>query len=385
MTERLDALADAGTARWRWLRRAAWITAGVLFVVRLTWAVFKDVAEGEPRVGSRLLDEITGTAWALPIIFGIARWASMLGRESRSWRASVGALLVAFPVVSALHTLAIVLTRAFLSPRLGLGAYSLDLSLARFVYEGATNLVNLTAVAGAFATAVVVDERRVRERQMAAARRALLDAELRTLRLRLEPHFLFNALNTISATMYQDVAAADAQLGHLSALLRAALQAADRPEVTLEEELALLEHYIALVQARFETRLTIRREIAPSARSCVVPSLLLQPLVENAVRHGGLETRGTAVITIRAALANDRLRLMVHDDGPGLAPGRSALDSGTGLSATVQRLALLYGSAQTLSAGSAADGFAVSIDLPARHGATRAVSARVLPHAEAIA
>ncbi|HEV3077081.1 MAG TPA: ATP-binding protein, partial [Thermoanaerobaculia bacterium] len=148
--------------------------------------------------------------------------------------------------------------------------------------------------------------------------------------------------------------------------------------VPLGEELALLDRYLAIQRARFGDRLAVSIQVEPGADSLLVPSLLLQPLVENAIRHGNAERAGRGAIAVRAHREDGRLVLEVEDDGPGAAGGGPVLAGnrgaagvavrGIGLSATAERLQLLYGDAQTFSAGTGrAGGFLVRAALPARH------------------
>jgi two-component system, LytTR family, sensor kinase len=174
-------------------------------------------------------------------------------------------------------------------------------------------------------------------------------------------------LNTISATMYEDPAAADEMIEQLAELLRASLRTAQSDEVPLGEELALLDLYLALMRARFGERLEVALELDPEAASALVPTLLLQPLVENAIRHGNAERVGRGAIAVRARREDGRLVLEVEDDGPGeadTAPDRPA--PGLGL-ATAERLRLLYGEGQSFSAGNGpGGGFLVRASLPFR-------------------
>jgi hypothetical protein len=190
--------------------------------------------------------------------------------------------------------------------------------------------------------------RRVREREVLTARlqARLSEAQLDALASRLHPHFLFNTLQGISTLVYRDPVAADAMLGHLSTLLRRALARGQGHEVTLTEEIALLEEYLAIVQARFGDRVAIERAIDPEALRGLVPQLLLQPLVENAIEHGVARRSGIGRIGIRAVRDADRLRIAVADDGPGLE--RSAAE-GVGLGSTRLRLSELYGADGRLS------------------------------------
>ena len=350
--------------RWAWPATAA--VLGVLFLIRLTFAVSHVLADGGTRIGIPVFEEITGILLGAPAVVILVVLVLRYPLYGPSWRRAAFVIVLAFVPLSLAHTWLLVVLRATIGPWFGFTQFDFGVPAARFAYEGMTDLVHSIAIGGGFTAARVIGERRARERRALSLERALLDAELRTLRLRLEPHFLFNALNTVASTMYADVAAADAQLGHLSALLRAALRTTDTQEVTLDEELALLEHYLAIVRARFEDRLDVRLAITPEAKRCLVPSLLLQPLVENAIRHGAVEQRGRGVVTVSAQVQGHTLRVRVHDDGPGLPPGRDALDAGTGVSATVQRLRLLYGDGQSVAIGNVPGGFEVAITMPAR-------------------
>jgi LytS/YehU family sensor histidine kinase len=173
--------------------------------------------------------------------------------------------------------------------------------------------------------------------------------------------------------MYQDPAAADEMLDQLAELLRAALRTAQTDEVPLGEELAILGSYLAILRARFGERLQVTTEMEAGLEGALVPSLLLQPLVENAVRHGSVERFGRGRIEVRARRVGERLLVEVEDDGPGAPPGRDPLaagPSGLGLAATAERLQLLYGDDQSFAAGSPeGGGFRVRASLPLRWAA----------------
>ena len=188
--------------------------------------------------------------------------------------------------------------------------------------------------------------RRYRERELAAAhlQRQLAEAQLQALKMQLHPHFLFNTLNTIATlARKQEMDAVVQMLAGLGDLLRHTLEQADKQEVPLREELDFIERYLALEQARFHDRLTVRMKIAPETLTAAVPSLILQPLVENAVRHGVTKHATAGVIEISAARAAGKLRLLVSDDGPGLPDAFSVETEGIGLRNTRARLARLYG------------------------------------------
>lgn len=201
---------------------------------------------------------------------------------------------------------------------------------------------------------------RVREREILTARlqARLSEAQLDALTSRLHPHFLFNTLQGISTLVYRDPAAADAMLGHLSTLLRKALSKGQGHELALAEELALLDEYLAIVQVRFGERVKIVRQIDSSALTGLVPQLLLQPLVENAIEHGIARRAGAGKIGIQVARQDGVVKISVSDDGPGLE--RPAPD-GVGLSSTRLRLVELYGARGSLSLTPAPEGGLVAM------------------------
>jgi LytS/YehU family sensor histidine kinase len=147
--------------------------------------------------------------------------------------------------------------------------------------------------------------------------------------------------------MHRDPQAADRMLTQLSELLRRTLQQRDRQEVELREELETLGHYVGIMQVRFGDRLTFRTEAEPGTESALVPHFVLQPLVENALHHGIARRAGAGLVVVRAERAGDRLRLLVRDDGPGLAnPEGNGPAQGIGLSNTRLRMQQLYGDQQ---------------------------------------
>jgi len=198
-----------------------------------------------------------------------------------------------------------------------------------------------------------------RERELEAARleTALARSELQSLRMQLHPHFLFNTLNTIAALMREDVEAADVMMARLGDLLRVTLASADVPEVPLRRELELVDMYLEIQRARMGERLTARIDAAPDTLDAAVPTLLLQPIVENAVRHGAGARPGAARIDVSAVREGDTLILDVRDDGPGPAPAAAFRH---GLENTRARLAAAHGPAASFELSRAAGGGALA-------------------------
>jgi two-component system, LytTR family, sensor kinase len=168
-------------------------------------------------------------------------------------------------------------------------------------------------------------------------------ARLNALRMQLDPHFLFNALNTISSHVERDPKLTRLMIEHLGNLLRMSLESKDRQEVPLAEELAFLDHYLAIQKIRFGRRLKVDIDVAPEVRYASVPSLFLQPLVENAIRHGISHRASGGMVQVTAEPVGGKLAIRVADDGAGLPPGWSLENSkGLGLSVTRERIAGMY-------------------------------------------
>jgi len=185
--------------------------------------------------------------------------------------------------------------------------------------------------------------------QAAQLQAQLADARLAALRTQLNPHFLFNTLNAVSALVERDPRGVRRMIARLSELLRTSLDEADEPEVPLQRELTFVDRYLEVMQIRFQGRLHVRIHTEPDASAALVPNLILQPLVENAVKHGMSKVVGAGRIEIHAQRVGSRAVLSVIDNGPGLPNGTLPPTEGVGLRNTRMRLAQLYGSDQSLT------------------------------------
>lgn len=209
--------------------------------------------------------------------------------------------------------------------------------------------------------------RMYREREVAAAKleTQLAQAQLQALQMQLHPHFLFNTLHAISTLMHRDVEAAEKMLARLSDLLRLTLESGSQQETRLKDEMDFLQKYLEIEQTRFQDRLTVQTAIAPEALDALVPNLILQPLVENAIRHGIAPRAQPGRVEIRARKDGASLKMEVCDDGPGLAPGNGR--EGLGLANTRARLAALYPQAHSFElASQAGGGVCVKMTIPFR-------------------
>jgi two-component system LytT family sensor kinase len=205
---------------------------------------------------------------------------------------------------------------------------------------------------------------RNRHVRTAELERLLSDARLNVLRMQLQPHFLFNALNTISAHIESEPRRARLMLERLGDLLRLSLDHIDHQEIELDQELAFVERYLQLQAMRFEDRLNVSMNFAPEVKGALVPPFILQPLVENAIQHGAGARSANGTIAVDAWRDNGHVRLAVRDNGPGLPAGWSLeRNQGIGIANTRERLRHLYGEQnQSLTISQEAGG-GVRVDL----------------------
>jgi two-component system, LytTR family, sensor kinase len=316
------------------------------------------------------VEELTG-AWsaglAMPLVVGAARRILALPSRTAQAASHVAALLA----FSAAHTTLIWASRHLACPLVGLGPSLYGWTFYRASMEFPSDvIVYVLFVCGTW----FVDHFRIsRARELRASQleSALAEARLEALRLQLNPHFLFNALNAVSETMYDRPRVADEILARIGELLRATLSASAQ-EHTLADELRLLGLYVAIQRARFGEQLQVDTDIAPGLDALRVPFLVLQPLVENAIEHGG-EAFGRR-IAIRAVAESDRVELVVRDHGTGAGVHAG---HGIGLANLRARLAHLHGDGAGLALEPMGDGgMQVRLWLPLRTSPAGRTAAR---------
>jgi two-component system LytT family sensor kinase len=364
---------ETSTGRWRdTARRWGWLSllftaAGLL---SFGYVYLDDLArQRHGTFATRLLEQSTGAYTfflLLPIIFRTARFYLF---ERKSWWTRIPLHLVAAVVISAAHTSLMAVSRHFIAPLVGLGAYDYGVMRFRYPMEFSSDFVTYTVIVALYYAYHRL--RMAQAQQLAAAelRTKLAQAQLENLRLQLQPHFLFNTLNTISSVMYEDVHAADAMLGDLSELLRLTLRASRSHEIPFAEELEISRLYLELMQRRYEDKLHITYLIEPDTSDSLVPQLILQPLLENSFRHGARSGARAMEISITARHENGSLLVAVADTGAGLGDVTSsqALGCGLGLANIRHRLNQLYGTDQAISiANRAGGGTEVQLRVPRR-------------------
>ncbi|HTI71308.1 MAG TPA: histidine kinase [Candidatus Limnocylindria bacterium] len=341
---------------------AGWTAVGIAFGAQ---HYLKSADLGEP------------IAWRIALTGALADWyvfallsiptcwlANQYPLIGNHWRLRVALHAMASAVFSLLWILVRVGVANWLDPRHTGGRAIGDLLRFALVATFFFNLLVYWVVMTGVHALAYYRSLRERERRVLELEHRLTTARLHALQMELNPHFLFNALNGISTLMYRDVDAADSMLLKLASLLRYALDHSDRHQVRLGEELEFLGRYLDLEQMRFGSRLIVERDIDPASLDALVPNLVLQPLVENAIKHGFEPQTRQGKIRISAKINGQRLILGVEDNGRGLPTG-SELREGVGTSNSKARLAQLYGSraAFRLEKGSAGGVHAI-IELP---------------------
>jgi signal transduction histidine kinase len=307
--------------------------------------------------------EITGTlsvfVWSW-IPFATARNAP---RATGHWQWFLAVHFTGFIAFAALHSILLLGARAVLFPLLGWGGYHDPGTWYRMTMEWHKDLLAYVLLAVGYGLVSSWRDGQGRALRNARITTELRDAQLRALVGQLNPHFLFNALNTISAVMYIDLARTDRLLADLGQVLRAGLTGDAGPTWSLAEERAHTEHFLAVMIARFGERLHIRWRVDDAANAVQVPRFTLQLLVENAIKHNQ-DARTSLVIAISARREAGRVELEVADNGRGFGPSPVA-GPGTGLATLRRALELCHGPATTLELDqSPAGGARVRLSVP---------------------
>jgi signal transduction histidine kinase len=227
------------------------------------------------------------------------------------------------------------------------------------------SLMVYAAIVGVSHAIAYYHESQERKLKAAQLETRLIEARLKTLEAELHPHFLFNTLHAISTLVHRDPESADRMISRLSDLLRITFDRSGEPKVTLKEEMEFLQKYLDIEQTRFQDRLTVHVDVDPDALDGEVPRMILQPLVENAIKHGIAGRTGGDKVQITAGREGDRLWMQVRDNGAGLQVRTlKALRTGVGLSNTRARLDCLYGRHYRLEFTDKHGGLSVLIEIP---------------------
>ena len=354
----------------RWARLAIiwgiWTFIGLVFTLQFYFASYRS-ERPVPFVDSLYMQMIWAYLFALATPFVL--WAvSRMPIDRDNW---VRNILLHIPISIALGVVLTALGRILIWLRWG---WPLDKpltfeSIARFVVANFTEAIGiylLIALSGyAFCYYRRFREGQVKTLQLEAQ---LSQAQLQALKMQLHPHFLFNTLHSISALLHKDSEAARKMITRLGDFLRLTLENSGSQEVTMRQEMEFLGCYLEIERIRFQDRLTTRLDVAQQTLDAKVPNLILQPIVENAIRHGIAPRSSQGLIEIEAKQQNGTLRIQVRDNGPGLSEHRTSenvFKKGLGLANTETRLEQLYGSAHSFNLSNNPDGgLIVTLEIP---------------------
>lgn len=342
----------------RWILLVWWGVAALSSAGHLVFFNLVDRNDDLTWWGPIFVQLVVCTAWALvtPLVFQLARDLGEDVRPARAARALAWGLLL-----SAAMSTVRALLHGFEHRAGVVCGTSLSFRIADYL---TLDLPLFAAVLAAGLARRYLLQREAQQARAAAIEVQLAESRLHALQMQLNPHFLFNTLNTISALVESDPAATRTVVARLSELLRRTLDTAQQPEVRLADELQFIRGYLEIMQHRFSDRLTTAFAIADGLDDALVPAFVLQPLVENAIEHGIGRIRGPGALELRIARAGDQLHITVRDNGPGLDP---AARDGIGLSNTAARLAQLYpGRSALWLADDGGRGAVAVIELPYR-------------------
>ena len=336
-----------------------WVATAWFFVVRVSeyYTLRNDLGHELTWEGSLRYTAVELGFWLImtPIM---AMWAEKFPLERPALVKNVAVLLLLNVATELAYSSYRVKLHHFVYP---------DFALHSFWRQSQIYLIDNFVIVAWFFWAIVGIHHAIKAARKSQQReQELIKAQLEMLRGQLQPHFLFNTLNSISWLMREDVEAADNMMTSLGELLRGTLSVSASEEVTLRRELNLLELYLAIERARFQDRLRVLVNADPETLDCNVPCLLLQPIVENAVRHGIARLDRPGSVEVRAACVGTELSISILDDGPGISTESTWIE-GIGLTNTRARLEKHYGEMQSLRYSNRDEGgLLVEIRLPLR-------------------
>ena len=364
-----SAIGNGGSQRWARLAFiwGVWTLVGLFFSSQIYFFYLR--TEKPFSILSSLAWQMSATyvfALTTPLVLWLARRFRI---ERTFWRRSLAVHFLAGTAIAATWAMCHILLDSTFGNRI---KFTPD-NIARLIF------VNLDKELLVYWIVVVVSHavdyyQRYREGELRASQ-----AQLQALKMQLHPHFLFNALHSISALVHSDPEAADKMIARLGDFLRLTLETSAAQEVPLRQELEFLNCYLEIERIRFHDRLTTRLDVDPQVLDCCVPNLILQPVVENAIRHGVAPRSAPGHVEIRAERHGNCLRLQVRDNGAGLVDNsRRSSTGGVGLSNTRARLSQLYGAAHHFELANDPRGGAIAtIEIPyvahkeQGHGITR--------------
>ncbi|MEP6834457.1 MAG: histidine kinase [Gemmatimonas sp.] len=340
----------------------AWTLWGMWSAQQSVLAAIVTGQSAPPRSVPLSVTIISASSWALftPLIMLITR---RIGERFQSTASRLGAHLLMFVCVQTIDVTVYWFTIGWLTPTVR-PYVPMYFSLVTF---NALAYTMVAAIISALDGQETLRSRQTRESQLEAQ---LAMAQFHALRAQLHPHFLFNALNAVSSLIHSDPQRADRMLSRISELLRTAIATAAQPEIPLMDEMEFNRRYLDVERMRYGDRLDVRIDMAGETFDALVPNMLLQPLVENAVRHGIAPHAGGGRVEVKTSRRGETLYIVVRDTGAGFDVDQDVrsingnVNGGVGIATTRARLRKLYGDAQELSLVNVEGGFEVRVTVP---------------------
>ena len=345
--------------KWLWI----WLLLTLLAALNIGVIVTDDLAnEDELHWLYYIINELTGAWLLLPLLPGLL-W---LFKKRPITRQTIWTRLPLHLLVTtgfgALHTMLMYIVRTPIYQLMDLGDYGKWYGILgyRMIMEYFKQFIVYWICYGGFVLYQQMQERQQQQLRAAQLEEQLTKARLQSLQMQLNPHFLFNTLNAISAMMYEDINAADKMMATLSDMLRTTFRI--QKEVhSVQEELALLDRYTDIMNMRFKDKLHISIDLDERAKQALIPVFLLQPLMENAIKYG-IEDKGAVAVQLLLRAKEERLLIQVDDNGPGL---QNASRNGIGLSNTLERLDKFFGENHLFQMENKAEGgLLVTVEIP---------------------
>src|SRR5215472_120012 len=304
---------------------------------------------------------IVFSVWSL-ITLAIWQYMRVFSLQGPRWKRDlavhIGIAIVTAPLATCLYIAGVAIAK------LGIRDMSVK---ARLGYnlrgEFGQNVIEYLTILAVLVSVEYYRRHRDGQRENLQLQHALTESKLQTLRAQLNPHFLFNAMNSVSCLLHRDPGAADRMLSRVANLLRLTLARDDSREVGLLEEVELAEEYLEIQKIRFGSRLKLEIDIDDDVLEARVPNMLLQPLAENACVHGVARTRGNCRLEVRAKAEAGNLVISIYNDGPSVRPDWKTR-SGIGLRNTMERLSLLYKDSSTLELSNYRSGVRLTVRIP---------------------
>jgi signal transduction histidine kinase len=329
-----------------------------------------ELVEGNtPKFLLHVIEELTGSYSFFSLVPLMLLLFKKLPIKRNNLITHIPLYFIAAFCIGFLHTLIMFITRTILYDAIGWGNYDFGYLPYRILMESLKLLLGFWILYGIYIMVKVSREKQNEKFRLIQLEEELTKTRLQILQSQLNPHFLFNTLNMISSTMYDDIHAADKMIANLSDLLRITLKRSNKGENILSSELEILNLYLEIMKARFGDKLKIIFDVDEKTNNALVPNFLFQPLVENSIKYG-MENLTETKISLSTKKVDEKLLIKIKDNGPGIQKkSEQVLNGGVGISNTIERLGKLYNNNYKFEWENLADGgLLLTIEIPFKNG-----------------